>query len=121
MWHCVTVCRGSQSDCKVDLCCRLVYGLKWRLCGQKVRKGRGVLGLARVPKDLEEGQGPCRKKVEGKERGVRARGANTTGGEPPRTHTTGQSNVPTGENRIVHPLKLNYWTSLELQGPMYIP
>ena len=86
MWHCViTVCRGSQSDCKVHLFVDQVDWFDLALIDRKVWKGRGVLGLARVPKDLEEGQGPCRKKVERKERRV-TRGANTTRGEPPSYH-----------------------------------
>ena len=71
----ITVCRGSKSDCKVHLFVDLMDGLHWRLlCGLKVGKIRGFLGLARVPKDLEEGQGPCRKKEEEKERRVIERG-----------------------------------------------
>ena len=42
MWHCVvTVCRGSQSDCKVHLFVDEVNWLTWRLIGRRVRKERG--------------------------------------------------------------------------------
>ena len=93
------MCRGSQSDCKVHL---FVDQVDW-------------FDLALMwPKGKE------RKRRSDRE------GASTTGASlqaitERSTHTTGHSNAPTGDRRIVHPLELNYWTSLELQGPMYIP
>ena len=97
MWHCViTVCRGSQRvtvkyTCVVDQ----IDGLNWRLCGRKVRKRRGVLGLARVPKDLEEAKGLGRREKGRRviERGQTPQGASLQAITERCTHTD-YCNVP---------------------------
>ena len=92
--------------------------------GKEMKRSPGTRkspeGLGRRPRALSE-EGRRERERSESEGGEHHGGRASKLSRKEHTHTTGQPNVPMGERRKVHPLELNYWTSLELQGPMYIP